>query len=65
MDDRGVIEVPGSRPVQDALGVDPFYVLLGARLAHPLVLGLVAAALVVAMILFGPSTDSRFIYTDF
>jgi hypothetical protein len=65
MDDRGVIEVPGARAVQDVLHVDPFYLAFGARLAHPVVLGLVAAALVVAMILLGPSTDSRFIYTDF
>jgi hypothetical protein len=65
LDDRGLIEVPGARAVRDVLHVDPFYLALGARLAHPLVLGLVAAVLVVAMIVFGPSTDSRFIYTDF
>jgi hypothetical protein len=65
MDDRGVIEVPGALPVSEVLRDDAFYRVLGARLAHPLVLGLVIATIVVAMILLGPSTDSRFIYTDF
>ncbi len=65
MDDRGLVEVPGARAVQEVLHVDPFYLALSIRLAHPLVLGLIAALLVVAMIVLGPSTDSRFIYTDF
>jgi hypothetical protein len=65
MDDRGLIEVPGARAVRDVLHVDPLYRALGEHLANPFVLGLVAAVLVVAMILLGPSTDSRFIYTDF
>ena len=65
MDDRGPIEVPGAMPVDQALRTDPFYLLLGARLANPVVLGIVAAIIVIAMIVFGPSTDSRFIYTDF
>ncbi|HEY0394271.1 MAG TPA: hypothetical protein VGD01_07220 [Candidatus Elarobacter sp.] len=65
MDDRGIVEVPGARPVREVLRHDPFFVLLRARLAHPVVLGVVLAAIVVAMIVLGPSTDSRFIYTDF
>lgn len=65
MDDRGIVEVPGAKPVQEVLSTDGFYRLLGAKLAHPVVLGLILSAIVVAMILLGPSTDSRFIYTDF
>jgi len=65
MDDRGKIEVPGARPVQDVLRDDPIFRLLALRLAHPIVLGVVIAVLIAAMIVLGPSTDSRFIYTDF
>lgn len=65
MDDRGRIEVPGSRPIAEVLQSDPLYAVLGARLAHPVVLGVVAALAIALMILLGPSTDSHFIYTDF
>ena len=65
MDDRGVIEVPGARDVELVLADDPLYVALGARMASPWVLGIVIALLIVVMIVFGPSSDSRFIYTDF
>lgn len=64
MDDRN-IKVPGSRPVADVLSSDPFYRVFGARLARPWVLGLVIAFLTLAIIVLGPSSDSRFIYTDF
>lgn len=65
MDDRGNIDVPDSRPVADVLLTDPTYAVLGPRLAHPVVLGVVAAIAIILMILLGPSTDSHFIYTDF
>jgi hypothetical protein len=65
MDDRGIIEVPGARPVREVLHADPLFALLRTRLAHPIVLGVAIAVIVVAMIVLGPSTDSRFIYTDF
>ena len=65
MDDRGVVEVPGARPVREVLRTDPLFALFKVRLAHPIVLGVVIAAIIVAMIVLGPSTDSRFIYTDF
>jgi hypothetical protein len=57
--------VPGSRDVAAVLRTDPLAALLGARLAHPVVLGCVLFALVVAAIVLGPSSESRFIYTDF
>ena len=64
MDDRN-IKVPGARPVADVLASDPFYRMLGSRLAQPWVLGCVIALLTILVIVFGPSADSRFIYTDF
>lgn len=64
MDDAD-IRVPGAQDVREVLRNDPFYRLLGARLTSPWVLGAVIGAIVVLMILFGPSSDSRFIYTDF
>jgi len=57
--------VPGYRDVADVLESDPLYRGLRSRLANPAVLGLVLCALVIAMIVFGPSSESRFIYTDF
>lgn len=59
------IQVPGSQDVRDVLRRDPLYRLLGARLASPWVLGAVVGLVIVLMIVFGPSADSRFIYTDF
>jgi hypothetical protein len=63
MDDHGA--VPGSRDVRLVLRSDPIARLLGERIGTPAVLGTVLALLVIGMIVFGPSTDSRFIYTDF
>ncbi len=63
MDDSG--DVPGSRDVEDVLSSDPIAVVVGAAIAKYYVLGLIIALLVIGMIVFGPSTDSRFIYTDF
>jgi len=63
MDDSG--EVPGSRDVADVLSSDPIAVVVGAAIAKSYALGLIMALLIVGMIVFGPSTDSRFIYTDF
>lgn len=57
--------VPGSKDVEEVLAQDPVFSVLGSRLAHPAVLGAVVFVLVVAMIVFGPSSESRFIYTDF
>jgi|HubBroStandDraft_1064217.scaffolds.fasta_scaffold40728_3 hypothetical protein len=57
--------VPSALAPRVALRHDPVVAMLGAALANPFVLGLVIALLAVLMIVFGPSTDSRFIYTDF
>jgi hypothetical protein len=64
MDDRNIV-VPGARPIEDVLRSDPLYRLAGGALTTPWVLGLVLALLIVLIIVFGPSADSRFIYTDF
>jgi hypothetical protein len=57
--------VPGSRDVAEVLASDPLYRASGRRLANPWLLGIALFVLVIAMIVFGPSTESRFIYTDF
>jgi hypothetical protein len=57
--------VPGAQNVEEVLAHDPVYAVLGRRIAHPVVLGVVLFLIVVAVIVFGPSTESRFIYTDF
>jgi hypothetical protein len=57
--------VPGAQNVEEVLAHDPVYQVLGRRLAHPIFLGVVLFLIVVVMIVFGPSTESRFIYTDF
>ncbi len=57
--------VPGAQNVEEVLSQDPVFRVLGRRLAIPVVLGVVLFALVVVAIVFGPSTESRFIYTDF
>lgn len=57
--------VPGSRDVEDVLETDPLYRAAGRRLANPWVLGLVLFVVIVTMVILGPSTESRFIYTDF
>ncbi|GAC1408631.1 MAG: hypothetical protein NVSMB64_17080 [Candidatus Velthaea sp.] len=64
MDDTN-IDVPGAVPVEEVLGTDPVFRLLGSRLANPWVLGVVLAALAIVVMLLGPASDSRFIYTDF
>lgn len=64
MDDR-YIDVPDARRPDEVLNDDPIYLLLGRLLTMPAVLGMVCALLAVLMIVAGPSTDSRFIYTDF
>jgi hypothetical protein len=64
MDDRRG-DVPGARDVHDVLRGDPLYRAVGAGLANPWVLGIVIALISIAMLLLGPSTESRFIYTDF
>jgi hypothetical protein len=53
--------------VNDAERRDSSGVTAGTRAwyAHPAALGLALFALVVIAIVFGPSSDSRFIYTDF
>jgi hypothetical protein len=57
--------VPGALTVEEALTDDPLYRVLGRRLALPVVLGLVLFLIVLAIIVLGPSSESRFIYTDF
>ena len=57
--------VPGSRDVGDELETDPFYRAAGRRLTNPWILGFVLFVIIVTMIVLGPSTESRFIYTDF
>jgi len=64
MDER-FVEVPGAHDVRVVLATDPIYQVLGERLASPWVLGATIAILIVLMIVLGPSSDSRFIYTDF
>lgn len=57
--------VPGAQNVEEVLAHDPVYAVLGRRLANPVVLGVVLFLIVVAVVVFGPSSESRFIYTDF
>jgi len=64
MDDRNV-EVPGAVPVERVLANDPIYRVLSDGLASPWMLGATIAAIVILAIVFGPSADSHFIYTDF
>jgi hypothetical protein len=64
MDDR-FIEVPDARAPNKILETDPVYFVLGHSLTNPVILGIVCGLLAILMILAGPSTDSRFIYTDF
>jgi len=63
--DDANVDVPGARDVEEVLRTDPIAWVLGTRLTSPWVLGVVLAAIVIAMVVLGPSTDSRFIYTDF
>jgi hypothetical protein len=65
MEDTDHPAVPGSRDIAAVLSTDPLAALLGARLAHPVVLGCVLFAIAIAAIVLGPSSESRFIYTDF
>ena len=64
MDDR-LIEVPDARPPNEILKTDPIYFVLGQSLTNPVILGIICGLLAILMIVAGPSTDSRFIYTDF
>jgi hypothetical protein len=57
--------VPGARDVADVLETDPLFRASGRRLANPWILGLALFLVIVAMVVLGPSTESRFIYTDF
>ncbi len=63
MDDQG--DVPGARDVRDVLRTDPLSILAGRHMDRSIVVGALIAFLVVATIVFGPASDSRFIYTDF
>lgn len=58
-------KVPGSDDVRNVLQRDPLYRIFGILLASPWILGLVIGLIVVLMVVLGPSSDSRFIYTDF
>jgi len=63
MDDYG--EVPGARDVRDVLASDPLAALVGNHIERSVVVGLMLFVLVALMIVLGPASDSRFIYTDF
>ncbi len=65
MDDRGPIHPPGSRDVRDVLATDPFFAITRGAVRHPIVLGIALALAALVMIVFGASSESRFIYTDF
>jgi len=64
VDDRDVV-VPGAVDVRTVLRLDPIYRLAGSALTSPYVLGAVLVALALGAIVLGPSSESRFIYTDF
>jgi len=51
--------------VRTVLRLDPIYRLAGSALTSPYVLGAVLVALALGAIVLGPSSESRFIYTDF
>ncbi len=57
--------VPGAQDVEDVLEHDAIFQFLGKRLADPVILGVVLFLIVVLVIVLGPSSESRFIYTDF
>jgi hypothetical protein len=57
--------VPGAAPVQEVLRTDPLFRIFGVVMASPLRLGIILFVIVVAAIVFGPASESRFIYTDF
>ncbi len=63
MDDSG--EVPGARSAREVLATDPIARLLGPHITRPWIFGLVLVVLIATAIVFGPSAESRFIYTDF
>ncbi len=64
MDDDRIV-VPGARDVRAVLAADPIYAVARTLITRPLSLGLILFALALAVLVFGPSTESRFIYTDF
>ena len=64
MDDRNVA-AEGLREVTEVLSQDPLYRLAPRVIASPWTLGIVLAIIAAAMVIFGPGTGSRFIYTDF
>ncbi|HEX3464748.1 MAG TPA: hypothetical protein VHS78_11930 [Candidatus Elarobacter sp.] len=63
--DDDVRTVPGARRVDEVLRSDPLYRVLGPLLARPAVLGVVLFVLASLVVVLGPSSESRFIYTDF
>lgn len=64
MEDRD-LTVPGARDVREVLKTDPIYKFAAAFLRSPWGLGVVLAIIIIVMIILGPATESRFIYTDF
>ena len=65
MDDSGPVHPPGSRDVRDVLKTDPLFFLTRGIVRFPIALGIAVALAVIVMIVFGASSESRFIYTDF
>lgn len=64
MDDDRLI-VPGARDVRAVLTTDPIYRFARRLVTHPVGLGTILFLLALAILIFGPSSESRFIYTDF
>jgi hypothetical protein len=63
--DKQSSRADSARDPQQLLAHDPFYRACRGLFRSPIALGIVIATIIVAMIVFGPSTESRFIYTDF
>lgn len=64
MDDDRIV-VPGARDVRLVLATDPLFRIARRLIEHPVALGLILFALALLVLVIGPSTESRFIYTDF
>lgn len=47
------------------LVTDPLFFITRGAIRFPIVLGLAVALVAILMIVFGASSESRFIYTDF
>jgi hypothetical protein len=64
MDDK-LSDIPDARISYEVLQSDPFFRFIGHHITNPWMLGTVLSIIILLMLIFGPSTESRFIYTDF